>query len=192
LEQERIPKPGQFYRHFKNKLYQIVALAKHSESGEDMVVYQALYGDYGMYVRPLTMFISEVDRRKYPDVLQRYRFEQVTLLKEDVIETTEKSQPVIAGKEQTIGEMPVEISPATDTEVSGVNPVLMEFLDADTYKDKLHILTGKKKEITDKLLNDMAMSIDCTLNDGDYEERFDSLIYCLQTLNRFENTRLRR
>lgn len=192
MEQERIPKPGQFYRHFKNKLYQIVALAKHSESGEDMVVYQALYGDYGMYVRPLTMFISEVDRRKYPDVLQRYRFEQVTLLKEDVIETTEKSQPVIAGKEQTIGEMPVEISPATDTEVSGVNPVLMEFLDADTYKDKLHILTGKKKEITDKLLNDMAMSIDCTLNDGDYEERFDSLIYCLQTLNRFENTRLRR
>jgi hypothetical protein len=192
LEQERIPKPGQFYRHFKNKLYQIVALAKHSESGEDMVVYQALYGDYGMYVRPLTMFISEVDRGKYPDVLQRYRFEQVTLLKEDVIETTEKSQPVIAGKEQTIGEMPVEISPATDTEVSGVNPVLMEFLDADTYKDKLHILTGKKKEITDKLLNDMAMSIDCTLNDGDYEERFDSLIYCLQTLNRFENTRLRR
>ena len=59
---ERSVYPGEFYRHFKNKLYQIVAVAVHSETGEKMVVYQALYGERRYWVRPEQMFFERIER----------------------------------------------------------------------------------------------------------------------------------
>lgn len=75
LQQKRKIMPG-IYRHFKGNLYQVLHVAKHTETSEKMVVYQALYGNYVFYVRPYDMFAGVVDREKYPDATQHYRFER--------------------------------------------------------------------------------------------------------------------
>lgn len=63
------------YRHFKGNYYLVEDIAKDSETEEDMVVYRKLYGDCGLWVRPVSMFLSEVDKEKYPETEQKYRFE---------------------------------------------------------------------------------------------------------------------
>ena len=84
-------RPGDIVQHFKREmlseeeragdmyLYEIIGVALHSETLEQMMVYRPLYGDGGMYVRPLEMFLSETDHEKYPQVKQKYRFEKTDM-----------------------------------------------------------------------------------------------------------------
>ncbi len=80
-----LPKAGEKYRHFKGGEYEIVSLAVGSEDGDSQVVYRAMYEPYTVYVRPLAMFMEPVEKEKYPDASQEFRF--VKIEKETVAKT---------------------------------------------------------------------------------------------------------
>jgi hypothetical protein len=177
------PMPGEIYRHFKNKNYQIIAVATHSETREPYVVYQALYGEFMTYIRPYDMFISEVDHVKYPSVTQKYRFEYVT--------TTAKTEAQMqqTGTQTatpTSRKEPVEIPQAAAEQDTGVSPKLLEFLDAESYEDKLEILSSMEDVIDDHLINQMAASMDVIVEDGKLEERIGQLRRCIRTRAQYE------
>ena len=175
---DRTPKPGEFYRHFKNKLYQIVTVAIHSETGEKMVVYQALYGTFGTYVRPLSMFISEVDHEKYPEVKQKYRFERVEL------------------KEEAAGETSVEHAAWTETEeaeeeTSVSSKILLAFLDAETYYEKLEVLKERREIFSEEELAAVCESLDIGSGTGTREGMYRAAVNYLEMQAKYDGARLR-
>ena len=147
-----IPQEGEMYRHFKGNEYQIIEVAEHSEDLSKMVVYKALYGEDKCYVRPLEMFMEEVDMEKYPSATQKYRFEKVEYQ---------------------------------------VSPKVMQYLEADTYKEKLDIVLRLRDTITEDMIYTMAMAHDISLCEGDVTKKYDSLCSALQILARYDGQRLR-
>lgn len=172
---ERIPRSGEIYRHFKNKLYQVVAVATHSETREKLVIYQALYGTFEVYARPLEMFVSEVDHLKYPEVTQKYRFERVDM-----------SASVMAQEEPTQAE-----KPALAEEKMDVNAKMMAFFDADDLEEKYNILISMRDEITDHMINNMAVALDMVIKEGSIDDRYEELKSCIRMKQRYERERLR-
>ena len=213
-----IPKPHEIYKHFKGNLYQIVTIAQHSETGEQLVIYQAMYGDFKTYARPLAMFTSEVDKVKYPEIQQRFRFElqgadadrqtretdsangAQTITAQDVATQTAPTataQDVAIWTAQAAAKpASVETHPETAhieaaEEEPALDPLVLEFLDADSYEQKLNILAGLHHRITDEMITTMAIACDIEVNDGETEERFEELKNCLLTMEKFECNRLR-
>lgn len=196
-----IPKPHEIYKHFKGNLYQIVTIAEHSETGELLVIYQALYGDYKSYARPLSMFTDRVDKEKYPDVEQEFRFE---LQGEDSGRQKAESEPQKSESEPQKSESAPQksesepqkadtVSWKTESELQEpkLDPFVLEFLDADTYEARLNILAALHHRITDEMITTMAIACDVEVEDGDTQERYESLKNCLLTLEKYECNRIR-
>lgn len=211
-----IPKPHEIYKHFKGNLYQIVTIAQHSETGEQLVIYQAMYGDFKTYARPLAMFTSEVDKVKYPEVQQRFRFElqgadaDRQIRETDEVnggQTTTQAVPTATAQDAAIWTAQAAAvqdaatvaaqataqpaSVETQPEEPELDPWVLEFLDADSYEQKLNILAGLHHRITDEMITTMAIACDIEVNDGETEERYEELKNCLLTMEKFECNRLR-
>ncbi len=176
------PMPGEVYRHFKNKYYQIVAVATHSETREPYVVYQALYGNFMTYIRPYDMFISPVDSVKYPQVSQKYRFEYVG--NHNITEAQMKEEEKLPS-ENTLN-IQTENNYWEKDELEGINPHFLAFLDADSFSEKMRILSDMEEELDDHLINQMAASIDVIVDDGRLDDRIAELRKCIRARAHFE------
>ena len=161
-------KAGEFYRHFKGNYYQIVTLAHHSETDETLVVYQALYGEYKVCARPYEMFISKVDKDKYPEVTQEYRFEKVEP------PFAEESKPEMGNNEKK-----------AESEADK----LMAFLDAKSMKRKIELLDIMRNDLNDSVVNAICISLDIPEVDGTLSEKYDSIRRVLETKERYEKSR---
>ena len=173
---------GGFYRHFKNKLYQVKGIAYHSETKEKMVVYQAMYGDYSLYVRPYDMFLSEVDHAKYPDVTQKYRFQETTPAEFEAQVVKDKPVSVLS-----------DIKSDSDDDTASKKPdkILMDFLDIDTYQEKLKYIDIVRDRLDDKIIDAMAASLDVEVPEGSLDKRYQSLKQVISAHAKYECTRLR-
>ena len=180
---------GGCYRHFKDKLYQVKGTAIHSETKEKMVIYQGLYGSYEMYVRPYDMFLSEVDHIKYPDVVQKYRFELIDIKTGKSLEADYEENNQNMESEES--EKLEESEKSEESEESEQDSKLIRFLDAYDYKEKLDILTSMRGELNDGLIDIMAESIEVAVPEGDITDRYNSLRKCLMAHTKYEGLRLR-
>ena len=175
-----IPKPFEVYRHFKGHFYQILNIATHSETGEELVIYQALYGDFGIYARPLSMFLSRVDHEKYPQVKERYRFTKVALVNTQaqgtVLRTaTSEASPKYSAGSDGAGASKAESANASNTYADEdskkrAETLFMEFLDEDDFNRKRNILKAISGIATNSMINNMAASLDLVVT-GESRDR---------------------
>ncbi len=172
------PQPGEKYLHFKNRPYEVTAIAYHSETMEKYVVYRQLYGEGETFIRPYEMFISEVDREKYPGVTQKYRF-QYQGTEEEAPE--EETAPAAAEPEDTGTQEP------TASDGGWVDRIL----DASTPEERYDIVCSIHDGITDGLIDDLATVLDLSIPEGDVQERYRQLKDCMKTIRKYESDRLR-
>ena len=201
MAERPVPKPGEFYRHFKGGLYQVLLIARDAGTEERIVVYQALYGEYGVWTRSLRQFLSEVDHERYPDVKQTYRFERthpgIGMLpaeEKPAAGTRDAEEKSAAG---TIGagipgsrvrrREPDDEDGPRETDPT----LLLRFLDAEsTEQKKIILLTGMGK-LTQDDLDGIYTALGLSRFDGEIRDQVRGLISYLNLQDKYESDRLR-
>ena len=191
------PAAGEFYRHFKGNLYQVKMLARDSSSSKEVVVYQAMYAPFEYWVRDLEEFTSEVDREKYPDVKQCYRFEKVVF---EVQGKADAEQPSGEKAEKISDEMlkkalksgqPQRYLDERITEEEIAQRGLLQLLDAEGFHEKRQIFIGLRPYLNERMLSNIAVALDIVLEDGDVDTQYESIMRCMEAFEHYEGRRLR-
>ena len=220
MKMDRMPKPNEIYQQEPGMLYKVVTLAKHTQTGEILVVCQALYGKYEVLAAPLGQFVKGTDGERaremdadrpakgeersgmapfvlVPQILGQVPIEGRSWAEEQKRppERTQENAPEASMEASSMENSSTENSSMKAMEESreegGLDPRLLRFLDAETYEEKLDLLIRMHDGITDDLLTTMAVSLDIDLEEGELEERYQTLKNCILTLEKYECNRLR-
>ena len=153
---------GKKYKHFKNKMYEVIDIVLDSETNNDeepkkIVVYKALYGDNLTWARPYDMFNSEVDHEKYPDVKQKYRFEEVK---------EEKETTNIEKKLNEVCDFVYNCKHYFIATIDGGKPKVRPFGTIGIYEGKLYIQTSKAKDVSKQISKNHNIEI-CAYDNKD-------------------------
>lgn len=202
----RIPKPGEFYRDIENRLYQIITMAKHTEIGEELVVYQALYGVYPIVAAPLLLFNRRVDETAHPRAEQEYWFEPVKFLagkragNKDFLPEEEPEEYFDEEgdtfEDVTFEELSEDESPqssVTESERNGSTAIewLEKFLDAESYEKQLEVLAQMRGKVGKRELDSICLVLGIPASSGDEDSQILNIKKHLETRMRFDNRRLR-
>ncbi|MDO4187460.1 MAG: DUF1653 domain-containing protein [Lachnospiraceae bacterium] len=209
-QKRNTPIEGQIYKHFKGSLYKIVTIAVHTETSDKLVVYQSVEKPERVFARPLDMFMSEVDRLRYPLVKAKYRF---TLLVEEPEEEQKNVEEVVSEEESEDVEKPekaeqeiveskdsledVNVEGSDDTAVYKedgelvLDPYVEAVLDEKDFSKKIESFEMLRGKCTEEMLTTIAISLDIQLMGDSVEEKYAQILKTLRMHEKYESARLR-
>ena len=202
-ENRQTPVAGQIYKHFKGNLYKVLAVAVHTESEEKLVVYQSVDNPDRVFARPLEMFMSDIDRFRYPLIRAKYRF---TLVSEPEEETNGEETKEEETKEETLNEDTKEedVKDEETEEQSDddsavykdngelvIDPYVEGVLDEKEFSKKIEFFEMLRGKCTEDMLTTIAISLDIQLQEGSIEDKYSQILRTLKMHEKYETSRLR-
>ena len=202
-ENRQTPVAGQIYKHFKGNLYKVLAVAVHTESEEKLVVYQSVENPDRVFARPLEMFMSDIDRFRYPLIRAKYRF---TLVSEPEEENNGEETKEEETKEETLNEDTKEedVKDEETEEQSDddsavykdngelvIDPYVEGVLDEKEFSKKIEFFEMLRGKCTEDMLTTIAISLDIQLQEGSIEDKYSQILRTLKMHEKYETSRLR-
>lgn len=202
-ENRQTPVAGQIYKHFKGNLYKVLAVAVHTESEEKLVVYQSVENPDRVFARPLEMFMSDIDRFRYPLIRAKYRF---TLVSEPEEETNGEETKEEETKEETLNEDTKEedVKDEETEEQSDddsavykdngelvIDPYVEGVLDEKEFSKKIEFFEMLRGKCSEDMLTTIAISLDIQLQEGSIEDKYSQILRTLKMHEKYETSRLR-
>lgn len=215
-ENRQTPVAGQIYKHFKGNLYKVLAVAVHTESEEKLVVYQSVDNPDRVFARPLEMFMSDIDRFRYPLIRAKYRFTLVSEPEEETdeplktkaseSETPQPSEDTLAGsipsseQEEETEPSKIEVTEEQSDDDSAVykdngelviDPYVEGVLDEKEFSRKIEFFEMLRGKCTEDMLTTIAISLDIQLQEGSIEDKYSQILRTLKMHEKYETSRLR-
>ena len=197
-ENRQTPVAGQIYKHFKGNLYKVLAVAVHTESEEKLVVYQSVDNPDRVFARPLEMFMSDIDRFRYPLIRAKYRFTLVSEPEEETKEEETKEETLNEDtKEEDVKDEETEEQSDDDSAVykdNGelvIDPYVEGVLDEKEFSKKIEFFEMLRGKCTEDMLTTIAISLDIQLQEGSIEDKYSQILRTLKMHEKYETSRLR-